>query len=226
MLGTLLFSLALAFDEPTKIDMEESYGRTPEQIVGMGWEKWYDFYIGKTGSETTMSMNFASMLYGDSLYIINSGLLRKVDSGRRQVISALRRPMFDYKQACVQVGYTRTGGGTMWSLFSSGVRMSAEEVIGKLIDRKPDGRSATQSEVRAVWDEIQLKVESEHAMISQSSSMTGVSYDELLQTVRSGRRMFENDVKLIGRIESAKERAMIFGYYLDGAETARSTEME
>lgn len=221
-----MFSLALALDEPTKIDLQESFGQAPDQIIGMGWERWYDFYIEKSGSETTMSMNFASMLYGDSLYIINSGRLKKVESGRRQMISALRRPMFDYKQACVQIGYSRTGGGTMWSLFSAGVRMSAEEVVENLIDHEPEGRSATQREVRAVWNEIQLKVESEHAMISQSSSMTGVSYDKLLKTVKDGRRMFENDVKLVGRIESAKERGMIFGYYLDGAETARATEME
>ncbi|MBA4292608.1 hypothetical protein C0431_06515 [bacterium] len=226
MLGTLMFSLVLALDEPTKIDLDESYGQTPEQIVGMGWEKWYDYYIEKAGSETTMSMNFASILYGDSLYIINSGRMKKVESGRRQMISALRRPMFDYKQACVQVGYTRTGGGTLWSLVSSGVRKSAEEVVGNLIDERRAGRISTQGEVRALWQEIQLKVEAEHAEVEATSAITGIKYQELVETIRNSRRTFESDVKLIGRFRSARERGIIFGYYLDGAEVARARDME
>lgn len=113
----------------------------------------------------------------------------------------------------------------MWSLFSSGVRVSAEEVVLQLIREKPTGRRATQSQVRDLWKEIQMKVEAEHASTEETAQMTGVNFDELLRTVRDGRRMFEEGVLLVAHLRSAREREVVFGLYMNGAETAMAREM-
>jgi hypothetical protein len=218
-------SLLMVQGSAEPFDLRESYGKTPAQIVAMGFDKWYDFYIKKVGSETTMSMSYSSMIYGDALGRVNDSRLAKLPVERRKMILGMRQPMIDYRNACIEIGRSRSGGGTLWNLVGASTWMETEEVVARLIDPKKKGFSATQVQVRQLWDKILLKIESEHADVEAASSISGVNYAELVAFVRAGKSRFERDLGMIGSFASSRDRGLILAFYFAGADIAYNAEM-
>ncbi len=111
-------------------------GKSPEQIVAMGRDKWFAAYTKKYG-EHTRGMCDAETTYGDALKNLNDRALKRVSTERRQFLETAR---YHCKQIALkghEVGYAITGGGTMWHPIFAGVHPNVEELIAESIINKP-----------------------------------------------------------------------------------------
>ncbi len=111
-------------------------GKSPEQIVAMGRDKWFAAYTKKHG-EHTRGMCDAETTFGDALRNLNDRALKRLPSARRAFLESAR---YHCKQVAMrghEIGYAMTGGGTMWHPIFAGIHPDVEELIAESIVNKP-----------------------------------------------------------------------------------------
>lgn len=111
-------------------------GKSPEQIVAMGRDKWFAAYTKKHG-EHTRGMCDAETTYGDALKNLNDRALRRLPAARRAFLESAR---YHCKQIALrghEVGYAITGGGTIWNPMFASIHPSVEMLIAESIVNKP-----------------------------------------------------------------------------------------
>lgn len=221
----IVLAIALAQNQEIQVDTKETHGKTPEQIVAMGFEKWYQFYTVKEQSESTMAINFANMLYGNSLYIVNTKRLKAVESKRREMISDLRETMVNFRGQCVEVGFTRSGGGTLWSIVHSSSRTEAEELVADLIAGNPKGARASQAAVWSKLNEVAQKIDRERDDLEENRQYSNRGYAEAKKFYTDAAALWAEALPKIAKFSKAVERERIMNFYLAGAEIAWQADM-
>ena len=111
-------------------------GKSPEQIVAMGRDKWFAAYTKKYG-EHTRGMCDAETTFGDALKNLNDRALKRVPASRRAFLESAR---YHCKQIALrghEVGYVMTGKGTLWHPIFAGIYPNVEELIAESIVNKP-----------------------------------------------------------------------------------------
>ena len=127
-------------DGPSKKNLQ---GKTPEQVVQMGRDKWFKFFTGKVG-DSTASMSGAERLYGDSLKYVNDKTIVKLPKAKRDAIGRLRQQLDTFHTELINLGDMLSGGGTMWNPVYAGVLADNEEAIAVFIGRaKPIKHGST-----------------------------------------------------------------------------------
>jgi hypothetical protein len=104
-------------------------GKSPEQIVAMGREKWAELY-GKKFGESTVQVCQAQEKYGFALQNLNDRAIIRLPK-TRQVWSQ------EYAVEAHEIGSIVTGGGTMWQTFNSTILPDVEQAISDCIVNKP-----------------------------------------------------------------------------------------
>lgn len=128
----LILSGAAAFAQaPSKADLQ---GKTPDQVVAMGREKWYGYFTSKVG-DSTAAMSGAERLYGDCLKLINDRIIVKMPKAKRDLIGRLRVQLYRFDDEAVRLGEILTGGGTMWNPVYAGLQADCEEAVSVFIGR-------------------------------------------------------------------------------------------
>jgi hypothetical protein len=138
-------------------DRKETFGKSNEQILSMGFDAWYKFYTAKEG-HSNFGMAQAPGLYADALAARNDRLLRRQSSARRRQVTELRTLFKAFGNRAIEAGSSTTGGGTMWNPVSSSFYKDVEETIYGLVGpRRPRTPSRVVSDVtREIEQQRQL----------------------------------------------------------------------
>lgn len=119
-------------------------GKSPEQVVAMGREKWSDAYGASLGFGT-QQMSQAESKYGDALENLNDRAMGHVTSAKKAWLLSIRGLVKEYGRLSHGIGETITGGGTMWRSFDSTIHPDVEDVITKCITGKKAVTTPTKS---------------------------------------------------------------------------------
>lgn len=142
LLAALLLPLLLAQDR-AKAPSEETLGKTHAQILAMGSERWVTLYTKRKG-DSTPAIAGAFVTYGDALAMRNDRLLK----GRK---SPLRTHLRAFSDDLSVVGYSITGGGTIWTIFGAQSYRDVEEAFYRVLTHSGQAPRRVTSDVeRAV----------------------------------------------------------------------------
>lgn len=208
-----------------KFDPAENYGKSADQVVAMGFQKWYDFFIDKAEGETTLSMSAASYSFGCALFDVNDKRLKSLPAKRAQLINSMRPHMIKFREQGVMVGMGLSGGGSLWTLVGAATLMKVEETVAYLIkhdEKKP--KSRTQAEVWTLLSKIEKKIEVSKTEIDEAGEYSGLNYAKTLGSYKEMRFEFAEALKIISQFQSAQERGRILAEFYDAAETAEAAE--
>ncbi|RYG44990.1 hypothetical protein EON79_13685 [bacterium] len=123
----MLLALALGAQ-----NTQDTYGKTNEQILAMGYDAWSDFYTAKAGVSTAGMSNSAG-LYADALMARNDRLMKRLKTAERTRLVRLRAAMLDFKNEATGIGTSLTGGGTMWGPIAAGMQVDTETALYRVI---------------------------------------------------------------------------------------------
>lgn len=203
--------------------MEDTFGKSSHEIVKMGRDEWYDWYVEKAGGESTMSMSFGQGIYGWALREENNKVLAQKPKEKQLYVTQLRKLMYDFRTHCVNMGRVNTGGGTMWTPVYAGIEAEVEEIIVIVMDDKAerpktDEKKASQ---KMVWDQLK-KIDKSFTRnmdeIKETLEWMKMTPEEVTREVNGAKSNFGMSVPLIAKL-SAKQKPYVFGFYF------RSTEM-
>lgn len=189
--------LLLSLLHATSQEKSDMLGKTRSQILTMGRDRWFQFYSSKRG-ESTMDMVTAEEVYAQCRSKKNDIDLAKESSSMRKKISSLRKLMQDLARACVQLGYIRTGGGTLWSIVDAGAAVDREEAIHHIINNtRISSKASVHSSntrkslllARKLVDEQKEELESsEKALYAKAVSLLNLAtqyFEEIDKTSRT-----------------------------------------
>jgi hypothetical protein len=111
-------------------------GKSPEQIVAMGLEKWSELY-GKKFGQGTHQVCDAEEKYGIALKNLNDRAMTKLPKTRQVWLRAVRKETKEYAVEAHQIGSIISGGGTMWQTFDATISPDIEQTIADCIVNKP-----------------------------------------------------------------------------------------
>ncbi|RYG34165.1 hypothetical protein EON81_16280 [bacterium] len=111
---------------------KDTYGKTNEQILAMGYNAWSDFYNAKAGV-STIAMSNAAGLYGDALMARNDRLMKRLKPTESARFKRLRTSMLDFKNEAIGMGVSLTGGGTMWNPIAAGMQVDTETALYRVL---------------------------------------------------------------------------------------------
>lgn len=221
----LTLTLCAAQVEGNLYDPQENYGKSASQVVAMGFDKWYEFFVDKAGSETTLSMSGASYSFGCALHDVNNSRLGSLPAERSRIIQSLRPHMVKFRDDGVLVGMGLSGGGSLWTVIGAATLMDVEETVEFLIrhdEKKP--KSRTQADVWKMLSEIEKKIEVGKSELDESGEFTGLGYAKTLGNYKDMQFEFAEAVKTIALFHSAQEKGRIFAEFFDAADTALAAE--
>lgn len=110
-------------------------GKSPEQIVAMGREKWTDLYGNKVG-QSTRDMCDAEEKYALALQNLNDRAIRRLPKTRQVWLQGVRKNTKEYAFEAHRIGEIVSGGGTIWRTFDAAIAPDVEEVISDCIVNK------------------------------------------------------------------------------------------
>ena len=111
-------------------------GKSPEQIVAMGREKWTELYSKKFG-ESTLQACQAQEKFGIALQNLNDRAINRLPKTRQVWLNEVRQTTKEYAVEAHQIGSSVTGGGTMWQTFNATILPDVEQAISDCIVNKP-----------------------------------------------------------------------------------------
>jgi hypothetical protein len=111
-------------------------GKTPEQMVAMGREKWSELYGKKFGLSTHRICD-AEEKYGIALKNLNDRAIKKLPKTRQIWLNQVRKSTQEYATEAHQIGSLMTGGGTIWQTFDATIFPDVEQTISDCIVNKP-----------------------------------------------------------------------------------------
>ena len=111
-------------------------GKSPEQIVAMGRQKWSDLYGNKVG-QSTRDMVAAEEKYALALQNLNDRAMKRLTKTKQIWLQDVRKTTKAYANEAHRIGEIVTGGGTMWRTFDASIAPDVEEIISDCIVNKP-----------------------------------------------------------------------------------------
>lgn len=134
LLLVLLPTIALAqTTDRWPYTLEDTFGKTETQVLAMGRQKWFDFFVEQPGGSSTAGMCDAEQIFGNALKRRNNRILTSGTAERRVKFNTLRKRLAEYGEACTEISATFSGGGTLWNNVHAGVLPDTEELIGTLL---------------------------------------------------------------------------------------------
>lgn len=127
-------------------DLTETHGKTNRQILAMGYNKWYAFYT-KLEGESTMGMSNALGLYAAAVADRTNHELARLGPKAAAQGKRLRKLLYEYMHAGVDLGSSFTGGGTIWHLNGASYAMDLEDAVAKLTTPTPKAPPRVVSDV-------------------------------------------------------------------------------
>ncbi len=111
-------------------------GKSPEQIVAMGRQKWSDLYGKKFGQSDNDLCN-AEEKYGFALKNLNDRAITRLPKPRQVWLAEVRKTTWEYAVEAHQIGSLVSGGGSKWQTFNATILPDVEETIADCIMAKP-----------------------------------------------------------------------------------------
>ncbi|CAN5671775.1 hypothetical protein BH11ARM2_BH11ARM2_01010 [soil metagenome] len=113
-------------------NLQETHGKTHAQMLGMGYEAWTKFYIGKEG-ESTVGMTNAAGLYADALNARNRRLMARLKLTEKVRFTRIHKDLNDFTVNATSLGACLTGGGTMWNPIGADMMVRSETALYQLL---------------------------------------------------------------------------------------------
>lgn len=107
-------------------------GKSPEQIVAMGRDKWTDLY-GKKVGDSTKDMCDAQEKYATALRNLNERAMKRLPRTRQTWLQSMRKDAVEYASTAHQIGSILTGGGTIWQPINATIAPDVEELVADSI---------------------------------------------------------------------------------------------
>lgn len=206
-------------DTPTKEDL---HGKSAEQIVKMGHEKWYDFYIGREG-ESTMSMSFCETYYGWAMRTVNNKTVFSQSMDEQNRITHLRDNMEKFAYSCIEVGRAYSGGGTLWNPVYAGVVGDVEEAVAVYLDLTKDKKSAIQSQVWSALKKGSADLKEAEGDIRDGEQFSNIKFEDVNKSMADAYVLFNSALPQLERVSTAK-KARFFAFYKSWAEVLHAFE--
>ena len=111
-------------------------GKTPEQIVAMGRERWTDLYSKKFG-QSTHAVCDADEKFGFALQNLNDRAIERLPNVRQRWLKEVRSSTKEFATQAHQIGSLISGGGTIWQTFDATICPDVEQTIADCIASKP-----------------------------------------------------------------------------------------
>lgn len=183
-------------------------GKTMQEVVEMGRDKWFEFYTEHRG-ESTAAMSEAEQTYGACLTYINSLKIEKLDRDQQRWYDQLRAQLAIGEEKSVTCAYAISGGGTIWTPVMAGSTADVEEVVQDLLTPRREMPKAKQT---VFWQKLTAafdRVDKAEEFLNSENNVTDVTHAEAYQMVRDIERAFSNTVPLIrNKPQAERERVM------------------
>lgn len=220
------FVLSCLFAAPGKIQdptSEDLYGKTAAEIVRMGHDKWYEFYVDKSGGESTMSMSFAESYFGWALKTENDKTLYKMDMNVQDRVNFYRLNMSEFEHLGVDMGRAYTGGGTLWNPVYSSIQTRVEETVAVMMGGKTKEKSYAQADVWAALKEARQDLKASEAEIRDGEQYSRIKYAEVEAGLGRMFNLFQRAVDRSSELTPAA-KGRIFAFYKNAAEHGHQFE--
>ncbi|MEI7986230.1 MAG: hypothetical protein WCI55_11440 [Armatimonadota bacterium] len=111
-------------------------GKSPEQIVAMGRQRWSDLYSKKYGHSDN-DLSDAEEKYGFALKNLNDRAMTRLPKSRQVWLTEVRKTTWEYAVEAHQIGSLVSGGQSKWQTFNATIMPDVEETIADCIVAKP-----------------------------------------------------------------------------------------
>lgn len=202
---------------PGQVDAEDRLGKTPAQIVAMGYDKWYDLYTGKNG-ESTQGMAGANRVYANAVSVVTDQKMKSLPAPRLKELKWLRAEMLQAEQEAVEAGMALTGGGTLWVITESSFEVEAQLTIADLVAMPQKPKTSTQARFWAAAKRADAAIRENEASINEFAGQNGPTAKEAAAKVASICTRFDNAAKRI-KTWPAAERGRVIWFYVSIMET-------
>lgn len=221
LIAHLVFGV-LAHQDPTR---EELHGKNSAEIVKMGHDAWYQFYVDREGGETTMSMAFAESHFGWAMKVENDKILFTKSMDEQDFINFLRLNMLEFESNAVDIARSYTGGGTMWTPVSAAIQSRVEEVVSCLLGAKCETSVSKQASVWSSLKKVRVDLRAAESDIRDGEQYSRIKYEDLEKGLA---RMFELFQRAVDRSsqKSTQTKSRIFNFYIRAAELGHQFELE
>lgn len=204
----LLLLAAAAQDAP------ELLGLTPEKVVAMGREKFFDAYVERNGYSTA-AMSQAEAGFGEALRHVNDAWIAANRPELAGAVGRLRPMLASFTQDCFFVGECLTGGGTIWHPVYSGIVADVEETVSALVGRSKTAPRAAQAKVWSTLERLEATVAKEIL----DPEAPGRSLADARARLAAARQRFYGIVQE-SAAWPASRRPLLFGYAESAVGTA------
>lgn len=195
----------------------QNLGKTDAQIIAMGMNGWQDFYTKKVGYSTADSCN-ANTLFGEAVARRNDKLLAdNLDGDFTAKVRKLRKLLNTYTSSAVDVGYVRSGGGTMWNPVYAGTLGEGELTLYAILsDRVKPTSHHVVSDVSKKLDSIEKSL---NKMKADKSSAEWAKPEDAFKALKVMRSNYAGIVA-IAKTMSRKDSDHLLSFCLSYAITA------
>ncbi|MCC7479785.1 hypothetical protein IT575_15205 [bacterium] len=191
--------------QPDEISAEETYGKSPGEILAMGQGAWFEYYTEHAGF-STVATAMASAIYADAARERNTGLAPGYYS------EALRQLAYDFGERALSIGPALSGGGSIWISIGAAMPADAEDLTyalrGGVLPPAP-AMSTGQVQRRIATLEAQI-----NALAADPQSSAWFDPDSSLDELRALRADFRAICALAAELPRAdSDRVLYFCDY-------------
>lgn len=218
----MLATVALVLLLPQEFKDEDRFGKTVDQVLAMGRDKWHDYYTDESrGGGSTAGESFAQMIFADCLRVKNNHRFRTARDSKTAVIISLDPGFERTVSNCVTAGSALTGGGTMWNIISSSAQVERQLTLRDLIWPTKQMPSATQTqawkEFKASWKDVTDSKED----IESYSDRGNAVYQEALNALRQVNTDLNDTIKKV-ELMPASFKGRVFAFFVDQLKMVRT----
>ncbi len=189
------------------------FGKTPEQALAMGQQKWYEFYDSKAGS-STQSMILACDIYGDLAEARNSKLLATKAATVRKDWNNLAKALRGFASESFEINSMLAGGGTIWHPIAANIHPDVQELVYHLLtDKSNSGHKMVVSMVGNEFELLKVRIDkaklesyqpgTKKTLYKNLTTMQSIFKDKILPIAR-GLDRHQSDLVLSFCVKSAR----------------------
>ena len=189
-------------------------GKSPEQIVAMGRERWTDIYSKKFGQEPTQVRN-AEEKYGIALQNLNDRAISRLPRTRQIWFDSVRKSTTEFASHAHEIGSRVSGGGENWEKLGATILPDIEQAIADCIVDRP-APDVTPKSFHQHFQELDMVIGYKEVSLDRNSDQyeelqqhrlaLGMKQAKLLNLLAIGRHSDSNRIQefLLRKMEVAK----------------------
>lgn len=211
----MLATIALLIALPQEFKDEDRFGKTVDQVLAMGRDKWHDYYTDESrGGGSTAGESFAQMIFADCLRVKNNHRFRTSRDAKTAMVFSLDMSFERTVSNCVTAGSALTGGGTMWNIISSSAQVERQLTLRDLIWPTKGMPRATQAqawkEFKAAWKDVTDNKED----IESYSDRGATVYKEALNSLSQVNTDLNDTIKKVESMPT-EFKGRVFAFFVD-----------